>query len=210
VHLAAAARRRWSLPPDSPLVVFFGFLHPVKGLEYLVRGMVRVRRQLPRARLVLAGGWDSLALPGQEGLGYRDRLLDLIRAADLQQAVQVTGYLDETAVSGLLFAADVVALPFTYGISFKSGSLLAAMAHGRPVVATQPALADPQLRPGEHLLCVPARDSESLAQAILAVLGNPDLQHRLALAGAAAAQPFNWPSIAARHLALYASVTAAS
>src|SRR5438067_1971465 len=48
-----------------------GFLHPVKGLEYLIRAMDRVRQAYPGAQLALVGGWDSLALPGSEGEAYR-------------------------------------------------------------------------------------------------------------------------------------------
>ena len=176
-RLAAEARRRWSVPPDAPLVVFFGFLHPVKGLEYLLRGMARVRSDCRSVCLIVAGGWRSLALPGN---------------------------LAEADGAGVLMAADVVTLPLTYGISLKSGSLLAALAHARAVVAMQPALADPRLRPGEHLVCVAPRQSEPLGAAILGLLEDPTRRRQVAEAGASAARPFNWRAIAESHLQLYA------
>jgi glycosyltransferase involved in cell wall biosynthesis len=154
--------------------------------------------------LILAGGWHSLALPGGGGDAYRDRLVSIIRECHLDDAVYITGYLAEADVSGLLMAADLVVLPFTYGISLKSGSLLAALAHARPVVATHPPLADPRLRPGEHLVCVPPRQSEPLAAASLGLLHDPIRRRQVAEAGASAAQPFNWRAIAESHLQLYA------
>ena len=203
-RLAGEARRRWGVPADAPLVVFFGFLHPVKGLEYLIRGMPRVRSARPSARLILAGGWHSLALPGGEGEAYRDRLLSIIRECHLEDAVRITGYLSEADISAVLMAADVVALPFTYGISVKSGSLLAALAHARAVVATQPCTADPRLKAGEHLVCVPPRQSEPLAAALIGLLTESTRRQRLAEAVASAARPFNWEPVAERHLELYA------
>lgn len=200
--VATRARVRWSVPGDAPLVVFFGFLHPVKGREYLLRAIVQVRARFPNVRLVLAGGWRSLALPGAEGDAYRERLHTLIHEYSLEETVVLTGFLSDAEVSGLLYAADVAALPFTYGLSFKSGALLAAFAHGCAVVGTQ-ASVDGSLRSGEQLLAVPPRDADALADAILTLIQDGALRERLARAGPRAAAPFNWQAIAKRHEELY-------
>jgi glycosyltransferase involved in cell wall biosynthesis len=205
-QLAREARAGWSIPLTAPLVVFFGFLHPVKGLEYLVRGFTRVRQRYPEARLVLAGGWESLALPGEEGRAYRDRLQALRTEVGLDGAVLLTGYLRDREVSGLLFAADVVALPFTYGLSFKSGSLLAALAHGAPVVGTSSP--DDHDDASDYMLKVPPRDAGALAEALLDLLDDPAQRLRLAQAGRRAAEPFAWSAIADAHLAIYDTVLA--
>ena len=54
-------RQRWSWSPDSLVVVFFGFLHPVKGIEYLLSAFRQVVTQHPQARLFLLG--NSFSLP---------------------------------------------------------------------------------------------------------------------------------------------------
>ena len=145
----------------------------------------------------------DLALPDTQGDAYRDRLLGLLDDLDLRAAVRLTDYLAECDVSALLFAADAVALPFTYGVSFKSGSLLAALVHMRAVVATTPKVEDPWLECGRHLLCVAPRDEHSLADALLRVLREPALRCELGAAGAEAARPFDWRTIADEHLTLY-------
>jgi glycosyltransferase involved in cell wall biosynthesis len=208
--LARAARQRWHIPPDAPLVVFFGFLHPVKGLEYLVRAIAQVATECESVRLVLAGGWRSLALPESEGDVYAERLQALVRENGLESRVTLTGYLPAAEVSALLHAADVVALPFTYGIGLKSGSLVAALAHGRAVVGTQPGLPDPALRPGEHLVCVPPRDAEALGGAITRLLADSDLRQWIARSGARAVREHCWSAIAARHVELYTQIGAGS
>jgi glycosyltransferase involved in cell wall biosynthesis len=206
---AAAARRAWKIPERAPLVVFFGFLHPVKGLEYLVRAFKEVQEAQRDARLVLAGGWESLALPGHEGAAYRDRLVQLRAELGLGEAVTITGYLPDGEISGLLFAADVVALPFTYGLSFKSGSLLAALAHGAPVLGTGApgeGEAEGEGDQSEFVMRVPPRDVAGLAEALLDLLADSARRQRLAEAGQRAGQPFSWSAIAEAHLEVYASV----
>src|SRR5690349_18127658 len=92
---AAQARDRWHVPAGVPLIVFFGFLHPLKGLEYLIRAMPHVCGEHAGARLVLAGGWRSLALPGAEGDAYHGRLQSMILESNLGDVVTITGYLPE-------------------------------------------------------------------------------------------------------------------
>ena len=39
----AATRRRLGVPEDAQVVAFFGFVHPVKGLRYLIEALARLR-----------------------------------------------------------------------------------------------------------------------------------------------------------------------
>jgi len=52
----------WS--SDTTVIAFFGFLHPVKGIETLLAAFKQVLAVHPQARLSLVGGVESLALPG--------------------------------------------------------------------------------------------------------------------------------------------------
>jgi glycosyltransferase involved in cell wall biosynthesis len=106
-------------------------------------------------------------------------------------------------VSARLRAADVCALPFKYGATLKSGSLLAALAHGVPTVATRGELPAPTLVHGEHIWLVPPRQPEALAAALGGVLSDPTLQVRLRTGALALAATHNWAAIAQQHLALY-------
>ncbi|MGE5763907.1 MAG: glycosyltransferase, partial [Mycobacterium leprae] len=46
-------RRHLGLPPDATLLVFFGFVHPVKGVRYLVDALARLRRDRRDLHLVV-------------------------------------------------------------------------------------------------------------------------------------------------------------
>ena len=62
------------MPEDAELVVFFGFVHPVKGLRYLVDAVARLAGEHPRLHLLVLGGFTSLALPEDEAAAFRDEL----------------------------------------------------------------------------------------------------------------------------------------
>ncbi len=201
----AAARRdlrlRFGWEDDAPVVAYFGFLHPVKGLETLLRAFRRVCDVAPQARLVLCGGTQSLALHGDDAERYRKRLQELAGELRLGEAVRLTGYQPEAIVSQHLAGADLGVLPFNEGVTAKSGSLLAMWAHGLPVVATRPAVVAPELERAAWL--VPGRDADALAASLLQLLGDAGARRVLATRGREAAAQFDWSAIAQRHLAIY-------
>ena len=201
-----AVRASLDLRPEARLAVFFGFLHPVKNLAGLIEAVAAARRLVPGLRLVIAGGGESHSVHGDAADEMRRGLEDAARRHGVEQHVLFTGYLPEDDVSRLLRAADVAVFPFDAGVTAKSGSLLAALAHGVPTIATSPpgTLARPM--EVEGILRVPPRDVAALADALSLVLSNRALATRLAAAGRASADRWTWPSIADHHAQLYAEV----
>jgi glycosyltransferase involved in cell wall biosynthesis len=91
-------------------------------------------------------------------------------------------------------------------VTAKSGSLLAALAHGVPTIATSPPGALDRPTEVEGVLRVPPRNTAALADALLLVLSDHALATRLAAAGRASADRWTWPRIADFHAQLYAQV----
>lgn len=128
--------------------------------------------------------------------------------ADLGLAglVHMTGYLPAPTASHRLAGADIGVLPFNGGVTLKSGSLLALLAHGLPVVATRHDPLDPDLVDGHTVRLVAPRDIEGLARALLQRLAQPVVRARLGIAGRAFAGNFTWSGIAQRHFDVYQTV----
>jgi glycosyltransferase involved in cell wall biosynthesis len=183
--------------------VFFGTVHPVSGIPYLLDAAVRLRTTFPGLRLYVVGGFDET---GVQATSYRNEVEALIDGRALRQTVRITGRLPEPEVSALLRAADVAVLPFTAGVTARNGAVLAALEHRVPTVATQANPPDPELEHERHLLLVPRRDSGALAASITRLLTDDELAAGLADAGAALARRHGWPNIAAAHLELYRSM----
>jgi len=204
--VASAVRASLGLPPDARLAVFFGFLHPIKGLAGLIEAVAAVRRVVPGLRLVIAGGGESHSVHGGAADAMRRSLEDAARRHGVEQHVIFTGYLPEDDVSRLLRAADAAVFPFDAGVTAKSGSLLAALAHGVPTIATAPPGALDRPTEVEGVLRLPPRNTAALADALLLVLSDRALATRLAAAGRASADRWTWPRIADFHAQLYAQV----
>jgi glycosyltransferase involved in cell wall biosynthesis len=204
--IPSAVRASLGLPPDALLAVFFGFLHPVKGLERLIEAVAAVRRVLPALRLVLAGGGESHSVPEGAAAALRRGLEDAARRHGVEREVIFTGYLREDDVSRLLRAADTAVFPFDAGVTAKSGSLLAALAHGVPTIATSPPGVLDRITEVDGVLRVPPRNTAVLADALLLVLTDRALATRLAAAGRSCAARWTWSDIAALHAQLYDEV----
>ena len=204
---AARVRARYEVPAGVPLLVFFGFVHPVKGVRELADAVGLLRDGGRDVHVVVAGGFASLALPGAEADSFRREVEERIARARVGDRFRLTGWVDGSEVSELLSAADAVVLPFTHGVTTKSGSLLAALAHGRPVLATAADDPDPELADGGTVLTIARRrDPGAIADAIRRLLDDPAGAARAAAAGAALAATRDWPMIAAAHADLYARV----
>jgi glycosyltransferase involved in cell wall biosynthesis len=124
-----AWRAHLGITPAETLVAFFGLISPTKGLDVLLDALQRLPEQF---RLLIVGG----EAPAAQDRAYAVALRARIAEPAWRGRVIITGQCPEQEVSAHLLAADLAALPFGDGASFRRGSLLAALAHGLPVVTT--------------------------------------------------------------------------
>ena len=196
-----AVREELGTGPTAALVMFFGFLHPVKGLPRLIEAASYLRAAYPDLRVVLAGGCESHSVAGTEAVRLRAALESAARRHDMHANVVITGYLPEARISRLLQAADVAVFPFDSGVTLKSSSLLAALSHDVPTIATwssrQDAYAD------DAVLWIPPRDTGALVAAIRRVVTDAALSEQMRRAGRGLIARHEWRHIAAMHADIY-------
>ncbi|MCM3926571.1 glycosyltransferase, partial [Frankia sp. AiPs1] len=191
-------RARLGAPPDAEVAVFFGFVHPVKGVRYLIDALAVLRTRRPRLHLAVVGGFTSLALPAAEAAAFRRELTEHAHAGGVDDLVTFTGHLPAAEVSAILAAADVCVLPFTAGVTTKSGALAAALAHGLATIVTAAQPPDPALVDGRTVLVASrVRDPVPLAGALDRALGDPALRARVAAGGQRLVADRTWPAIGA-------------
>jgi len=162
----------------APVLGFFGRMCREKGLDTLVEAFIHLknRDQVPRLKLHIGGGCG----PGDEPFvkGLRQRLA----AAGFIGETMFAANLNRAEKIAFLESLSVFSVPASYGEAFGL-YVLEAMAAGVPVVQPR-AAAFPELveATGGGVLCEPG-DAKSLADAIEALLLEPDKARALGEAG---------------------------
>lgn len=163
----SAAREALDLPAEQPLIAYVGRLVGFKNIGLLLRALARI----PAARRP----WLWIAGDGPER-GFLEGLCDELA---LRGSVRFLGERSDAPV--LMQAADLlVSSSRDEGLS---NTLLEAMAHGLPVVATAVGGSPELIADGESGLLVPSEDAPALAEAIGRVLGDPALRAHLGAGG---------------------------
>jgi glycosyltransferase involved in cell wall biosynthesis len=206
-----AWRERWGAGEGTTLLAYFGFLNSSKGLDDLLRALVRLRER-GDYRLLMVGGGLGSSDPTNRATAAQ--LADLARHLGVEDRLTWTGYLEPREVSAALLSADMAVLPYADGASFRRGSLLAVLEHGLPLVTTEGDLgfgiADfgfegswPRLVDGENALLVKVGDVDGLAAAVGRMAGDARLRDKLSEGARMLSGFFSWASIAESHTRLY-------
>lgn len=194
----AEVRKQLGLADGDHLLGYFGFLNESKGADLLLQALALLDEQY---HLVFIGGQTGASDPTNET--FLTQMRALSTALDLDQRVHWTGFLSDERVAAHLYAAEIIVLPYKDGVSLRRGTLMAALAHGRPVITTTPQEPEPALQDSAALHLTQPDDPAALAASIRAVAGDPAEQERLGVGALALARTFSWDSIAAQSLTFY-------
>jgi glycosyltransferase involved in cell wall biosynthesis len=186
---APLPRSVFGTPPDAPLALALGRLHPNKAFDVLIPAMARV----PRLHLWLAGEGDERGMLERQAAsqGVAGRLHFL-------------GWRDD--VAALMASADFLVCPSRH--EPLGNVVIEAWAAGLPVIAARSAGPEALLRDGETGLLVPIDDVTGLAAAMERLIDDGGMRARLAAAGRAAyAAGFAEDRVVALYRDFLASVT---
>ncbi len=170
----AAAWQRTGLPGKYGIGIF-GRIRPTKGTDLFVDAMIRVLPHYPDFTAIITG--QALA----EHQDYLRAMEDKIRAAGLSERIVFLGNLAADEIP-LWYqnVAIMVACPRyePFGIT-----PLEAMASGCAVVASRTGAFEYIVKPGETGALVPTDDAEALAEAVKALMQDPDKTLSMGQAG---------------------------
>lgn len=174
--------------PDEPHVLYMGgFENPVKGGEALVAALELCAADLGAVVFELGGPGD----PSEA----------LLAIAARAPNVRWRGWLDAGAKREAFERCGLFVLP-----SISEGlpvALLEAMAWGRPIVATRVGGVPDVVTDGVEARIVPPEDPRALADAIRALIGDPDERLRFGRAARKRALSLNEDEVCGRLDALY-------
>jgi D-inositol-3-phosphate glycosyltransferase len=181
------ARRALGLPESGErLLLFFGQIKDVKGLDLLLEAFGKVRNTIGACRLVIAGKvWKS-------DFSQYQAIIDRYGMAD-QVDLRIR-YIPDDEVAAYYSAADLIVLP--YRKIYQSGVLLMAMSFGTPVLASDLPGMTEIVEQGRNGYLFKAGDASDLADQLLKALA--DEQQREVVAAQALKDMdtrFSWDAI---------------
>jgi len=154
---------------------------PVVGLVANVRGSKGHNVFLEAARTVLASAPGARFLIVGDGVGF-DEVSQRVRDMGLDASVRLTGFRRD--IPQIMAALDVLVLPSVRSEAIPQ-VIPQALAVGTPVVASTVGGSPELIRDGENGRLVPPGDARALAEAILALLREPERARAMARAGQA-------------------------
>jgi len=186
--------QRHGIGSGRPVVLTVGGIEARKNTRRLLQALLNLRRRLPRAQLVVAGG-ASLLDHSAETTAFRAEAAAAGLAIARGEAIVITGPLPDADMPALYRSADVLAMP-----SLLEGfglAALEALACGTPAVVSRIApfsehFADCDVQWADPL------DHASIADALQRAVAQG--RHRET---PAVCRRFAWPHSAERHEALY-------
>lgn len=161
VRLTAMEREsvRRKVSDGRPIIAYFGFAYPNKGVELLFEIADPASHHL-----LLICNLDA-------SHEYQKRLLDLANSEPWRTHVTVTGFLPAQDVGKYLAAADSVVFPFPGGIGNWNTSVKAALAAGTLVVGTTADTSRVGYDPEQNLYLARCDDITDLQRGLLTYLG---------------------------------------
>ena len=210
---AREIQRAFRLPPDKIRMVYNGldadFFRPLnrepkssnrllfvgntddskKGILYLLQALTLLPEKV------------TLTIVDQ-GAPFKTYAPELVRKFDLASRVTFTGKVSPEVLHQLYTSSEAVVLPSLYeGFGLPAAE---SMACGTPVIATRAgALPEVVGEEGAGIL-VTTRDPQALAQAILALLRDPERRKRMGIAGRQRAEKlFTWERVAEQTVEVY-------
>jgi glycosyltransferase involved in cell wall biosynthesis len=178
-----------ALAGQRPLVLFFGRLAQVKGLDRLLRAFAVTRR-------------GTLAIVGNDYEGLATGLADMARQLGIDDRVRIVPRTITDAEKECMFAAARVFVLPSYSESFGN-VVLEAMQRGLPVIVT-PEVGAAEVVKESGGGIVAGGDAQSLGAAIDRLTEDAARSVAMGEAGRRhVSERYDWPSVAARMETLY-------
>jgi D-inositol-3-phosphate glycosyltransferase len=160
----SVARKRLNLPLDKKIILFFGQIKTVKGLEVLLNALAIACKKNNNLLLVVAGKVWKDDFSVYEKIITKHKLHDNVSLR--------IGFVDNEDVPLYFNAVDAIVLP--YRKIYNSGVLIRAMSYATPIIASDFGPFKEFIKHNKNGLLFRTGDSEDLAKKILNAFTNAE------------------------------------
>ena len=149
------SRKLLGISEDEKVLLFFGFVRKYKGLDYLIKAMPEIKKNLSNVKLLVVGDFGD----------DKEDYIKLINDGDVAGQIEIhDGYIPDKEVEKFFAASDVVVLP--YVSATQSGIVQIAYGFDKPVIATNVGGLPDVVTDGKTGYLVEAENPEKLAEAV--------------------------------------------
>lgn len=191
------AREKFGIAIETEVLLCFGQIKQVKGLDILIDALEQIKGQHPNVLLLIAGKvW-------KDDFSKYQQMIDEKKIASFVKAD--IRYIPDEETPWFYAASDVVVLP--YRRIYQSGVLLMAMSFECAVVASNLAGMSEVITEGKTGYLFENGDANSLGRALHRALANPEERDRIAKAGLQLMEDqYSWSSIGRKTRDVYQQV----
>jgi len=178
---------------------YWGFIRKNKGIDVLIRSFKRYLLNGYKGKLILYASFD-------EKNSYQNSILKLIKKIEIENNIEIKGYLSKEDLSIELSHLDCCILPFADGVSDRRGTFVAAMACGLPVITTvvEEEFITTGLKHNENVFLTPFNERD-ICKAMIK-LQDDSLRLKLGDAASEWAKTHSWENIKTKLLKGYKSI----
>lgn len=186
--LESKFRRRYNLNDD--IILFIGRLHPLKGIEVLLKAIPYVIKEKRSVKFVLIGPGDH------------KRYIRFACKLGISDKVIFLGFVDEYTKIGAIDSSVCLVLPSICDyVEVYSLVISEAWARGKPVVASSVGEIPYRVKHMTNGILVPPRNPKALAEAILKLLEDRVLATKMGFEGKRKLE--TWNKVASTLVNLY-------
>lgn len=177
-------------PAEKNCILFFGKIIKYKGLEYLIKAVAAISKEIPAIKVIIAGE------------GNFTEYKKLINGIPVNCFEVHNEFIPDRMVADLFERAQLLVLPYIEAT--QSGPLHIAYAFKKPVIATTVGGFPELVEHGKTGLLVPPNDENALAEAIIRLLKNDELRREMGEnAYRKMQEEMSWDKIAEKTIEVY-------
>jgi glycosyltransferase involved in cell wall biosynthesis len=161
-----SSQQKVSVAADVVRIIYVGWLHQKKGVQYLFPAIRLLADQTQNFRLIVCGGGGML-----------QSVMDQCRELQIESFVDFRGWVKNDEIHHLLNEADIFVLP-----SLAEGmpnSLLQAMACGLPVVTTRVSSIPAIVRNEVNGILIEPGSADAICGGLKRLIDDPQLRRRM-------------------------------
>ncbi len=167
------SRAKLNLPKDKTILLFFGMIKKVKGLEILLESFKKVIDKNPDTILLIAGK------PWENDFSLYQKIIDKNKLSE--NIILHTKFILHEDVEHYYCASDLVVLP--YKKIYQSGVLIMTLSYEKPALVSDLSPLKEIISDNENGFLFQSENAKDLAEKLIKILANKEGLERVRLKG---------------------------